>query len=136
MEPTGFDPQTMVLAPPHLKKVIYLDQFAISEMVKAIDTRSKAHARVNPIWRRVFEVLERVCKLQLVVCPRPSVSALFLPESAREHRMKGHASPSTNVRETPASSTEAMPSFSARQNDGVQAHRISTRRTRRVRESD
>jgi hypothetical protein len=69
MEPTGFDPQTMVLAPPHLKKVIYLDQFAISEMVKAIDTRSKAHARVNPIWRRVFEVLERVCKLQLVVCP-------------------------------------------------------------------
>ncbi|SRR5216684_2299067 len=69
MEPTDFDPQTMVLDPPHLKKVFYLDQFAISEMVKALDTRSKAHARVNPFWQQVFEALERVCKLQLVVCP-------------------------------------------------------------------
>lgn len=69
MEPMPFDPQTMVLDPPHFKKVIYLDQFAISEMVKALDTRSKAHARVNPFWQQVFEALERVCKLQLVVCP-------------------------------------------------------------------
>jgi hypothetical protein len=69
MEATRFDPQTMVLDPPHFKKVIYLDQFAISEMAKAIDTRSKAHARVNPFWQQVFEALERVCKLQLVVCP-------------------------------------------------------------------
>ena len=59
----------MVLDPPHLKKVIYLDQFAISEMVKAIDTRSNAHERVNTLWRQVFDTLERVCKLQLVVCP-------------------------------------------------------------------
>src|SRR6266566_8713190 len=64
-----FDPETMVLDPPHLKKVIYVDQFAISEMVKAVDTRSKAHSRVDPFWRQVFEALERVCKLQLVVCP-------------------------------------------------------------------
>jgi hypothetical protein len=68
-----FDPQTMVLDPPHFKKVIYLDQFAISEMVKAIDTRSKAHTRVNPLWRQVFEALERVCKLQLAVCPWSSI---------------------------------------------------------------
>lgn len=69
MEPMLFDPQTMVLDPPHFKKVIYLDQFAISEMVKTLDTRSKAHARVNPLWQQVFEALERVCKLQLAVCP-------------------------------------------------------------------
>ncbi len=64
-----FDPETMVLDPPHLKKVIYLDQFAISEMVKAINTTSRAHGHVDPFWRQVFEALERVCKLQLVVCP-------------------------------------------------------------------
>lgn len=64
-----FDPATIVLDPPHVKKVIYVDQFAISGMVKAIDTRSKAHTRVDPFWRQVFEALERVCKLQLVVCP-------------------------------------------------------------------
>jgi len=69
MEATRFDPQTMVIDPPHFKKVIYLDQFAISEMVKAIDTRSKSHARVKQVWRQVFEALERVCKQQLVVCP-------------------------------------------------------------------
>src|SRR5689334_16446537 len=59
----------MELHPPHLKKVIYVDQFAISEMVKAIDTRSTAHARVDPFWRRAFEALDRACKLQLIVCP-------------------------------------------------------------------
>src|SRR5712691_1810049 len=64
-----FDREAMVLDPPHLKKVIYVDQFAISEMVKAISPRSRAHARVNPVWREVFEALEKVCKLQLVVCP-------------------------------------------------------------------
>ena len=69
MEATRFDPQTMVIDPPHFKKVIYLDQFAISEMVKAIDTRSKSHARVKQVWRQVFEALERVCKQQLVACP-------------------------------------------------------------------
>jgi hypothetical protein len=69
MSVIGLDPQTMLLDPPHLKKVIYLDQFAISGMVNAIDARSKAHARVNPFWLQVFEALERVCKLQLVVCP-------------------------------------------------------------------
>ena len=64
-----FDPETMVLDPPHLKKVIYLDQFAISEIVNAIDPQAKAHKRVSPFWRQVFEALERVSKLQLVVCP-------------------------------------------------------------------
>lgn len=71
MKPNAFrfDPETMVLDPPHLKKVIYLDQFAISEIVNAIDPQSKAHKRVDPFWRQAFEALERVSKLQLVVCP-------------------------------------------------------------------
>src|SRR4026208_1430243 len=69
MSPIPFDPQTMELDPPHFKKVIYLDQFAISGMVHAIDTRSKAHARVNPFRRQGFEALERVGKLQLVGGP-------------------------------------------------------------------
>lgn len=64
-----FDPETTELDPPHLKKVIYLDQFAISEIVNAIDPQAKAHRRVDPFWRQVFEALERVSKLQLVVCP-------------------------------------------------------------------
>ena len=64
-----FNPETMSLDPAHFKKVVYLDQFVISEIVNAIDPHAKAHARVDPFWRQVFEVLERVSKLQLVVCP-------------------------------------------------------------------
>ena len=59
-----FNPETMSLDPPHFKKVVYLDQFVISEIVNAIDP-----PRVDPFWRQVFEALERVSKLQLVVCP-------------------------------------------------------------------
>jgi hypothetical protein len=32
-----FNPETMSLDPPHFKKVVYLDQFVISEIVNAID---------------------------------------------------------------------------------------------------
>jgi hypothetical protein len=64
-----FAPETMVLDPPHLKKVVYLDQFVISEIVNSIDPQSKAHTRVDPFWRQAFEALQRVSKLQLVVCP-------------------------------------------------------------------
>jgi hypothetical protein len=66
---SGFDPRTMTLSPPHLKKVIYIDQFAISDMMKAIDAKARGHNRVDPFWLRLFEALERVGKLRLAVCP-------------------------------------------------------------------
>ena len=52
------------------KKVIYVDQFAISNMMEAIDVTAKAHDRAaaDPFWLSLFEQLERVCKLQLAVC--------------------------------------------------------------------
>jgi hypothetical protein len=53
----------------HFKKVVHLDQFVISETVNAIDSHAEAHARVDPFWPQAFEALERVSKLQLVVCP-------------------------------------------------------------------
>jgi hypothetical protein len=54
----------MSLDPAHFKKVVYLDQLVISGIVNAIDPHAKAHARVDPFWRQVFEALERVSKLQ------------------------------------------------------------------------
>ena len=52
-------------------KVIYVDQFAISNMMKAIDVAAEAHDRAaaDPFWLALFEQLERVCKLQLAICP-------------------------------------------------------------------
>jgi hypothetical protein len=50
------------------KKVIYLDQFAISEMMKAVN-RKLGKENVDKFWFSLFEKLERLNKLQLIVCP-------------------------------------------------------------------
>lgn len=53
------------------KRVVYVDQLGISEMMKALNPRTKAHqgGRVDPRWREVFRRLDRLVKLQLIVCP-------------------------------------------------------------------
>jgi hypothetical protein len=73
---------------PTEKKVIYIDQFAISNMAKALNDKMKGHenAAADPLWLKLFEALERVCKLQLAICPDSTahrdeslVSAYFAP---------------------------------------------------------
>jgi hypothetical protein len=61
------------------KKVIYLDQMAISEMMKALNPASPAYERVDPFWRELFEKLDVLKKLQVIVCPD---SATHRAESA------------------------------------------------------
>jgi hypothetical protein len=52
-------------------KVIYVDQFVISNVVKALDptTEPERRARLDPFWKTVFEKLHRLCKLHLIICP-------------------------------------------------------------------
>lgn len=59
------------------KKVIYLDQLAISEMMKAINPNNKANqsGRVDPFWITLFEKLDSLSKLQLIICPDSSAHA-------------------------------------------------------------
>ncbi len=53
------------------KKVIYVDQFAISDMVKAMNPESKANreGRIDPLWKELFGILDRLRRLQLIACP-------------------------------------------------------------------
>ena len=53
------------------KKVIYIDQFAISNMMKFLNSATKSHKKVkNDIfWGKLFEQLHTLCKLQLIICP-------------------------------------------------------------------
>lgn len=53
------------------KKIIYVDQFAISNMMKAPDVTARGHdrAKADAFWLTLFEALERICKLQLAICP-------------------------------------------------------------------
>lgn len=53
------------------KKVIYIDQFAISNMMKSLNPETKAHQKgtLDAFWLRLFERLHSLCKLQLIICP-------------------------------------------------------------------
>ena len=54
------------------KKIIYLDQFVISEMMKAINKKLKKTGSVNRFWQTLFEKIDRLIKLQLIICPDSS----------------------------------------------------------------
>ena len=56
--------------PPLDKKIIYLDQFALSEMLKSIDPSVPRRGTLNPIWRTLFNKLEQLSRKQLLVCPK------------------------------------------------------------------
>ncbi len=53
------------------KRIIYLDQLAISEMLKAGEQLSKTHEgrAVAPFWGQALQKLHRLCRLQLIACP-------------------------------------------------------------------
>lgn len=57
--------------PPLEKKVIYLDQFVISNMMKELDPAHPAVAKGTNrgFYRTLFERLDRLFKLQLIICP-------------------------------------------------------------------
>ena len=48
------------------KRIIYLDQFVISNMMKELDP---AHKHAQGFYQSLFERLDRLSKLQLIVCP-------------------------------------------------------------------
>lgn len=53
------------------KKVIYMDQFAFSNMMKALNPHTKAYEKGDndDFWVTLFKKLDRLVKLQLIVCP-------------------------------------------------------------------
>lgn len=64
----------MFMLPPLRKKVIYLDQFALSNIMKALNPDTKAYKKgMDPFWLTLFEKLDRLCKLQLIACPDSDV---------------------------------------------------------------
>jgi len=53
------------------KKILYLDQFVISNLVKLLDKSHPSHRRVksDPFWETLFVKLETALKSQAIVCP-------------------------------------------------------------------
>jgi hypothetical protein len=69
--PKGDEPSVTYPLPELDKKVIYIDQLAISNMMKTLNPGAKAHkrTRTDPFWLRLFERLDILVKLQLAICP-------------------------------------------------------------------
>ncbi|MEN3004730.1 hypothetical protein [Dehalobacterium formicoaceticum] len=53
------------------KKIIYLDQFVISNMEKILNPRvtEQQKKKIDNFWFQLFEKLDKLSKLQLIVCP-------------------------------------------------------------------
>lgn len=51
------------------KKVVYIDQFAISGIAKALSSKLGSRDTTDKFWRRLFEKVDELVKLQLVICP-------------------------------------------------------------------
>lgn len=53
------------------KRVVYLDQLAVSNIMMALNPSTPAHraGRADQRWRELFRSLDRLVKLQLIVCP-------------------------------------------------------------------
>lgn len=51
------------------KKVIYIDQMALSNMMKAINSKLKTYNKIDKVWLQLFECLDTLCKMQLIICP-------------------------------------------------------------------
>lgn len=51
------------------KKVLYLDQFVISNMMKAINAKLGKTEKVDKTYLRMFKELDELVKLQLIICP-------------------------------------------------------------------
>jgi hypothetical protein len=64
--------------PPLSRKVVYIDQFAISDMMKTLNAEHPHHAEAaaNSFWRELFEALEAVVKRQLVICPDSDITSV------------------------------------------------------------
>lgn len=55
--------------PAIIKKIVYIDQFALSEMMKALHEGPGSEGQKRKKWFEFFERLDRARKLQLIVCP-------------------------------------------------------------------
>ena len=53
------------------KRIVYVDQFAFSNIMKFLSPEVKGHERAaaQPFWKELFEILGVVCHLHLVACP-------------------------------------------------------------------
>lgn len=97
LHPPGGELETFKL-PKLNKKIIYLDQFAISNMMKILNPKTKAHQKgsMDEYWKTLFEMLDQLTKMQLIICPdshihtNESLTSSFYAALKRMYELLGH----------------------------------------------
>lgn len=58
--------------PPLSKKIIYIDQFALSYMVRAFHPEMKAtgNSEADYFWLQLYQKLDKLIKMQIIICPQ------------------------------------------------------------------
>jgi len=71
LHPRGTEPPASYPLPQLDKEIIYIDQLAISNMMKMLNPDTTAHKKgtLDNFWLGLFESLDSLCKLQLIICP-------------------------------------------------------------------
>ncbi|MDD4027120.1 MAG: hypothetical protein PHO75_02930 [Candidatus Shapirobacteria bacterium] len=80
------------------KKIVYIDQNALSNMMKSINPETEAYKKGNldPFFKSLFELLDRLNKYQLIICPdsinhyNESVSSQFYKSLRRVYEQLSH----------------------------------------------
>lgn len=69
--PQQEEPDVICALPELHKRIIYIDQNAISDMMKSINPKTEAfkQRRIDNYWKELFIKLDRLRKMQLIVCP-------------------------------------------------------------------
>ena len=67
--PSRKEENFFVALPPLQKKIIYLDQMVISNMMKSIQPQNEGKPEFK-MWKDLFDILSKLSQLQLICCPR------------------------------------------------------------------
>lgn len=82
--------------PPVEKRIIYLDQMAVSNMVKALDPEYEPPSgSMDPYWLKLFKRLDILVKLQWIACPSSTIherESVMVPDFALYRRLYEHLS--------------------------------------------
>ncbi len=90
--------------PPVKKKIVYVDQNGISNMMKALNPDAKGHERAleNPFWLELYDRLDISGSMQLLLCPSSDTHGLesaASPDFAAYKRLYEHLSHGTRFRD-------------------------------------
>ncbi len=96
--PKGTERSVSYPLPKLKKKIIYLDQMAISNMMLALNpsAKPKIHHKIDPFWLKLFEKIYTLVQLQQVTCPdsqyhkHESLASKFYKPLQRMYELLSH----------------------------------------------